>query len=179
MHIPETHASRQEARLKYLPNPIKAILVAEAPPEAEDRFFYYPDVKEYDWLFWGMMEVLYNQKRQPLAEVKLRLLERFQDDGYYLMDTSETPLPSELKNKKRVRALKPAVPGLIIRLKEVGALERSIPIILIKATVYEAAYKILEQEGFNVVNTNKIAFPSSGQQENFRREFDKIIQQLR
>ena len=52
-----------EAREKYRPEHVKCILVAEAPPASVDRFFYYPDVKQFDWLFLGVMEVLYPDEK--------------------------------------------------------------------------------------------------------------------
>lgn len=38
-----------EAASKYRPTKVKVLLVAEAPPGAINRYFYFEDVKEHDW----------------------------------------------------------------------------------------------------------------------------------
>lgn len=42
---------RERERSKYRPKAIDLLLVAEAPPCSEDRYFYFDDVREHDWLF--------------------------------------------------------------------------------------------------------------------------------
>lgn len=46
-----------EARQKYKPENVNLLLVAEAPSSL-DRFFYYEDVKEKDFLFVELSKVL-------------------------------------------------------------------------------------------------------------------------
>ena len=87
-----------QAREKYIPDEIKYILVAEAPPESLDRFFYSSKVKRSDWLFLGIMQALYPlqkneyivRKRDP--ELKEKLLLHFKEDGFYLIDLLDYPL---------------------------------------------------------------------------------------
>ncbi|MFA5659366.1 MAG: hypothetical protein WC900_08790, partial [Oscillospiraceae bacterium] len=55
---------REESREKYKPEKIKYLLIAEAPPENLERFFYYSDVGEKDCLFLGIMEALYPSEKQ-------------------------------------------------------------------------------------------------------------------
>jgi hypothetical protein len=38
----------ENARLKFKPNRVKYLLIAEAPPDSIDRFFYYTDVFKHD-----------------------------------------------------------------------------------------------------------------------------------
>lgn len=47
------------ARNKYKPSHIKILLIAEAPPNNLDRYFYYEDVKSHDSLFLEIMGILY------------------------------------------------------------------------------------------------------------------------
>ncbi len=61
----------EKARERYKPDVIKYILVAEAPPESLDRFFYFLNVKSSDWLFLGVMQTLY-----PLQKDKYILRKR-------------------------------------------------------------------------------------------------------
>src|SRR5688572_5897755 len=86
-----------KARKKYRPKSIKVLLVAEAPPCALDRFFYFEDVKKQDSLFLEITGVLYpDLKTRYLAsgrETKLKkdILENFKSDGYWLLDLCEIP----------------------------------------------------------------------------------------
>src|SRR5437867_2723215 len=43
-------ARREQASRRYKPRHIKILLVAEAPPSALDRYFYFEDVAEHDSL---------------------------------------------------------------------------------------------------------------------------------
>lgn len=47
----EHRRRRFEAAERYLPAHIKLLLIAEAPPEAPDRYFYFHDVHVQDSLF--------------------------------------------------------------------------------------------------------------------------------
>ena len=49
----------EKARLKYRPDRVKYLLIAEAPPDNINRFFYYDDVREHDYLFLGVAQALY------------------------------------------------------------------------------------------------------------------------
>jgi hypothetical protein len=42
---------RSEAALRYKPALVKLLLIAEAPPSALDRYFYFEDVRDKDSLF--------------------------------------------------------------------------------------------------------------------------------
>jgi hypothetical protein len=47
----EARARRAEAAARYRPKAVRLLLVAEAPPSALDRYFYFEDVPEQDSLF--------------------------------------------------------------------------------------------------------------------------------
>jgi hypothetical protein len=47
----EARQARQEAAERYRPEPVDLLVVAEAPPGAQDRYFYFEDVMEQDSLF--------------------------------------------------------------------------------------------------------------------------------
>ena len=50
----------EKARKKYRPENIRYLLIAEAPPKADSkRFFYFEDVTEKDSLFLETMKCLY------------------------------------------------------------------------------------------------------------------------
>ena len=160
------------ARNKYKPSHIKILLIAEAPPNNPDRFFYYEDVKSHDSLFLEIMGILYpDLKKRYLAkgrdtELKIELLENFKEDGYWLMNLSELPMglfdvaPESL------------LPSLLKRLEK--NIEKTTPIILIKAAFFDMAYRVLVDSGYNVIN-ERLPFPGSGQQGIFRTKFKKAL----
>ena len=60
-YLKDVYAS---ARNRYRPNEIRVLIIAEAPPCALDRFFYFEDVKKQDSLFLEIMGILYPEKKQ-------------------------------------------------------------------------------------------------------------------
>lgn len=160
------------ARNKYKPKQIKLLLLAEAPPSSLERHFYFEDVKKQDSLFLEIMGVLYpEQKEAYLAsgrdtELKKELLQRFREDGFWLMDLSEVPL--ELSSIP----LDACVPHLLERLKKY--IDRETPVALIKANVYDICFPVLRSNGYNV-NSERMPFPGSGQQRVFRGKFKKLM----
>ena len=55
--LPSTRRERE--REKYRPKAIDLLLIAEAPPCSEDRYFYFDDVREHDWLFRYVIKGLF------------------------------------------------------------------------------------------------------------------------
>ncbi len=171
-HIEEPCSGIQSARNKYRPDNIKFLLIAESPPNSVDRFFYYADVKRADWLFLGIMGALYPEAEEAYMkqgrpqELKQSLLRKFQSDGFYLLDMLDIPI-ARYSGK-----LEDAVPALIKKIEEVAS--REIPIILIKASVYDAAAQVLTRDGFKVVAV-RIPFPGQGWQPQFKAEFVRAL----
>src|SRR5690606_4500931 len=134
----------EEARQKYKPETVKYLLVAEAPPDSLERFFYYDNVREHDYLFLGIAEALYPKlKEQYLLnrrnnEIKNSILQKFQQEGFYLLDLSELPLSLINTN------LRSQLPNLIERIKSVA--NDNTQIILIKANVYDIAFQPLKKQ---------------------------------
>jgi hypothetical protein len=163
----------ENARLKYRPERVKTLLVAEAPPDSLERFFYYENVRERDYLFLGVTEALYPGLKKDFiasgrtAEKKVSILNKLKNDGYYLIDLSDTPI-SMLNNV----GVETFVRSLIEKVKKVA--DTNTNIILIKANVYDSVYKKLSKLGYKVVDI-RIPFPSSGQQTNFQRTFNQAL----
>jgi hypothetical protein len=116
----------------------------------------FTDVRSHDSLFRHVVsEIL---RREPSRENKAELLGLLRDAGVFLIDlkldrTDGSPLASHVPSLiRRVRRLQPH------------------KIILIKATVYDAAYRPLRDAGFPVVDV-RVPFPGSGQQARFREAF--------
>jgi len=152
----------------YKPAEPQTLIIAEAPPCALDRFFYFEEVPRQDSLFLEIMGVLYPaEKARYLAKkrdpaLKRALLETFQADGYWLMDLAE--LPYEASGIRHDDWL----PDLLARVEKVAS--RDTRIILIKANVYDCCYPALAAAGY-AVSPERIPFPGSGQQAVFREKF--------
>lgn len=73
----------EKARMKYKPDIVKYLLIAEAPPDSIERFFYYEDVTEHDYLFLRVIGVLYPDIKSEYlgsrrnSKVKRRALMKF------------------------------------------------------------------------------------------------------
>jgi hypothetical protein len=163
----------QKARWKYKPDKIKYLLIAEAPPDSLERFFYYENVRQHDHLFLGVAEALYPEVKDRFiangrdGKIKRSILLKLQADGFYLLDLSELPL--SLLND----GLASQLPNLIEKIKQ--SVNSDTKIILIKATVYDTAFYALKQQGIKNLIDVRIPFPGQGGQKLFQCEFKKAL----
>jgi hypothetical protein len=146
-----------KARVKYKPANIKYLLIAEAPPDNIERFFYYSDVKRADGLFLGIMEALYPDlkqyylKQRRNSKLKVELLEKFKGDGFYLIDLFDFPISFNSLSFAEISL------NLLNRVK--CLVNDNTKIILLKANVHDLAFQPLKGEGFSVIN-KRINFPA-------------------
>lgn len=117
--------SYETTRQQYRPKHIKALLIAESPPPAADvvdssRQFYrtdftYPD----DRLFVNTIRALYPEamelSTQELAHDKKHWLERFQADGWYMIEALTQSEPHEATKKQRQARILEELPHLLER----------------------------------------------------------------
>lgn len=151
----------QQAREAYRPEFIRLLLVAEAPPVALDRFFYYPQVKTDDWLYLGVVKALYGDiPPKQLRSDKPSYLKKIMDEGIFLVDLAPIPVC----NHEEVRAYGEDFMTRLAALP--GFDKRSSRIILLKANVYDTLFTLLSTEGYRVID-ERIPFPACGQQRNF------------
>ena len=166
----------EDARLKYKPKKIKFLLVAEAPPKVESkRFFYFEDISDGDSLFLETMKVLYPAEYLSTSDVRLnkkKFLEKFRDDGFYLLDASDEPMHDNTPYRKQ-KQIEKALPTLRKKIWQLISPETNI--ILISATVYNTVYRKLKEEGFNLINEEMIEFPGSGGQKRFRVKLSRLL----
>ena len=130
--------------------------MAEAPPASLDRYFYFTDVRAHDSLFRHVASELL--KREPSRENKAELLGLLRDAGVFLIDLKLDPTDGS--------PLADHVPSLLRRVRRLEPEK----IVLIKATVYDAAFVPLRDAGLPVVD-ERVPFPGSGQQARFREAF--------
>jgi predicted ATPase len=162
----------EKARQKYKPELVRYLLVAEAPPDSLERFFYYDNVRQHDYLFLGVAEALYPKLKAQFissgrnSHIKKSVLEKFQEDGFYLLDLSELPL--SLLDKD----LRSQLPDLFDKINAI--IDDNTHIILIKANVYDIAFPLLKQKFENVID-QRIPFPGQGGQRKFQDEFKRAL----
>ena len=147
---------RYRAAQRFKPGSVELLLVAEAPPASLDRYFYFADVREHDSLFRHVAREILN--REPTRESKPALLAELQRAGVFLIDLKLDPTDGS--------PLAEHVPSLVRRIRRLQPEK----IILIKATVYDAAFAPLRDAGLPVVD-ERVPFPGSGQQARFREAF--------
>ncbi len=151
---------RDRASRKHRPAEVKLLLVAEAPPAALDRYFYFEDVRIQDSLFRYVVRAIL--KRDPTRETKREDLAALRDRGVFLLDLKQEPRDDS--------PLASEVPGLIRRVKRLAPRK----VILIKTTVYDAAFADLRDAGLPVVD-ERVPFPGSGQQRRFEEAFARAL----
>jgi len=148
----EARRRRELAAAAFQPAHVRTLLVAEAPPSALDRYFYFLDVDVQDSLFRHVVEATFGEN--PTRD-KLPWLDALKAEGYFLIDLSPDPF-------RDPNVLPPLLPDLVRRCKELKP-ER---IVLIKVNVYDLAYPVLRDAGLPVVDV-RLPFPGSGQQRRF------------
>jgi hypothetical protein len=152
---------RRRAAERYRPEVIDLLLVAEAPPSALDRYFYFEDVLTHDSLFRHVVEGVLGEK--PTRD-KAPYLDELGERGIFLIDLCEDPFSS------RREVLPGCVPGLVRRCLQLAPKR----IILISVGAYDHAYDALRAAGLPVVDA-RLPFPGSGQQRRFLEGFRQAL----
>ena len=167
------------ARLKYKPETIKYLFIAEAPPKIDaKRFFYFENVDRQDSLFIEMMKCIYPDLTDKIDTPTIRknkklFLERFRNEGFYLIDSLDAPFEQELTSRQKEFLIKQGQKNLLNKINSLSTTETKI--ILISATVFNANFIYLIGNGINIINKSFIDFPGSGGQKKFREKVSFII----
>lgn len=147
------------------PAAVDLLIVAHAPPASLDRYFYFPSVPRQDSLFREVARAVL--KAEPDRDDKRALLRLLRDAGVYLIDVSLEPLPEGSE-------LAPLIPGLLRRIRRLNPQR----IVLVKADVYDEAFEAVRDAGLPVID-ERIPFPGSGRQQEFRVGFARAIDSRR
>lgn len=164
----------ENARLYYKPDIVKYLLIAEAPPDSFQRFFYYDNVRQHDYLFLGVAQALYPIFKDKFissgrsSDIKNSILLKLKSDGFYLIDLSELPLSLMTGD------LSSQLPSLVEKINKVA--DENTKTILIKATVYDCAFHYLQGKGFGNVVDVRIPFPGQGGQKLFQTKFREALE---
>jgi hypothetical protein len=163
-HARNARERRAQAAAKYRPTRISTLLIAEAPPSAAERYFYFEDVQTDDSLFRVVTRAFLGAT--PGGDRKDVALASLRDAGVFLIDLCEDPVDDT--------PLSAHVQVLLRRVQNLAP-DR---VILIKVTVYDAAYGTLLEAGLPVVD-ERIPFPGSGGQLLFREAFVRAMSKAR
>jgi hypothetical protein len=155
---------REAAAARYRPTRVRLLLVAEAPPAALDRYFYFEDVGGQDSLFRYVVEALLDET--PSRSNKAAQLSRLRDRGVFLIDLKTNPKVGDERLDRHV-------PDLVERARELAPEH----IITIKANVCSLCQEPLRAAGLNVVD-KRIPFPGSGQQGRFVEAMTRALETL-
>ncbi len=169
----------EKAIREYQPEIIRYLLVAETPPKSNSkRFFYFENVDEQDSLFLETMKCLYpndtrNVETKTIRANKSSFLRRFQKDGFYLIDSLDTPFEEKYSSKKKEALLRAGQKELLTKITKLCS--KKTKVILIAAPVYNANYSFLIENDINVINKSLVDFPGSGGQKKFQEKFRLLI----
>lgn len=90
MTAAEVRQRRAAAAKQYQPDKIRPLLVAQTPPEADDRYFYFPYVAQHDWLFRAVTQAILPHGEASRIN-KAALLAQLLDLGVFLIDLKPIP----------------------------------------------------------------------------------------
>jgi hypothetical protein len=155
---------REAAAAKYRPMRVRLLLVAEAPPAALDRYFYFENVPTQDGLFRHVVRAVLGL--EPSRVGKASQLQQLADAGVFLIDLKTEP-------KRPADSLEEFVPDLVAR---AVALQPE-HVITIKANVCDLAQQPFRAAGLRVVN-ERVPFPGSGQQGRFREAMGRALEAI-
>ncbi len=171
----------QNLRNRYKPKYIKYLLIAESPPLSKNtsvRFFYNPLQEKYDFMFKSIMEVIFPDfKTQYKKGTKYMYLEKFKNEGFYLIDTVDIPINHLRNEKDKNEKIYSNLKKKIAEIKKL--VSKKTPIFIIKKNIFLIFKDLLEKEGYNVVNNEFIPFPSFGNQLKFKKIFKKYLRRVR
>jgi len=178
----------EQASRRFLPSRMRLLFIAEAPPAFKaNRLFYFTDLRQGDTLFLEMMKVLYPHETgftgygfraggsvRDIRRQKESLLQRFQADGYFLIDAHREPMPDDASKRTKTALMTASLPELRARLQHLLG-KRDIPIILIGGVTYTVCADALRADGRNVLNQGMMNHPARGGQVLFRKKLKAVL----
>jgi hypothetical protein len=99
--------------------------------------------------------------------MKEELLDRFKNDGFYLIDLLDYPISRSKINENEMFSM------VINKIKSITCDETKI--IIIKSSVFDFLYPALMNAEINNVIKERITFPASGGQRKFQEEFKAAL----
>ncbi len=162
-------------RNKFKPGKISFIFLYESP-QANGAYFYdFKDVKK-DLLFKPLMKLIDFRYNYLNEQVKLKGIKRFQELGYFIVDSVYEPVNTITNAGVRDNIILKNFHGLVNDLKSISADTEETPIILVKTSMFKLLYEKLRSEGFNVIN-EYISVPNltESKEERFLRKIMEVF----
>lgn len=160
----------QSAANRYRPVPVRVLFIAESPPaflsESRKAYFFFEENPGGDLFFATIVQAALDIKYRKRDGIpKERVLQCFQEKGYWLMDAVAYPInkingqtTSDSVRRKHIERGKSNLLARIALLhEENGGTE--ITIVLIKNLVFECLAQPLRQAGYCVPQVGPISFP--------------------
>ncbi len=154
--------ARAAATQKYRPAEVRILFMAESPPAAPDRHFYFEDISRADTLWVQTTRALYPEEFGETAQERKRKgawLERFQRDGHWMLEAVPHPIDAQRKEfqirnhtERALAAIQAAAPLYVV---------------LITTPVYKTLLQPLADAGISLPQPQAIPFPGRGQQGRF------------
>jgi len=169
----------EEARQKFKPKEIEYLLIAETPPKSNsDRFFYFENVEKHDSLFLETMKLLYPKETElfetkEIRKRKKKFLEKFKDDGFYLIDSLDQPFEKTYSTSQKVKLIKNGQKELVRKIQKL--LSEKTKVILIAVPVFKANFQFFKHQNIPVINEEAVDFPGSGGQKKFKEKMRRIL----
>jgi hypothetical protein len=178
----------ERAAKHYLPDPLRLLFIAEAPPAFKvNRLFYFTGLTNGDTLFLEMMKVLYpaetgysegaSRPGYSVKQMRLQkpeLLRRFQNDGYHLIDAYAQPMPDGANAATKTALMRSTLPALQSKVRRLVG-KRNVPIVLIGGITYSVCAEALRLDGHHVANDKMMNHPARGGQKLFRAQLADVL----
>lgn len=177
----------KKAASYYCPEKINYLFILESPsyPTNETLLFFFltSTPSKYDTLFKLFIRALYDMKYGKTDD-KDKLLNKFKNDGYFLIDAVEYPINkdingNDLKDDESIRKIeirknKQNLLDRLNELKDKNIITENTKVILIKKYVFEELYIFLKKEGFNIIHNEKVNYPNQYDY-NFINDIHRLI----
>jgi len=161
---------RQQATQQYRPDQVRILFVAESPPSAPDRHFYFTDVTRADTLWVELTRALYPAafgETRVERQRKQEWLQKFQQAGYWLIEAVPDPIDKK-KKEEQIAANTEYVLNLLHAAQPAH-------VVLIAAPVWKVLQAPIRAAGFSLPQTLAIPFPGRGQQRRFREALNMTL----
>ena len=166
--------ARATSTQKYRPEKVRILFIAESPPGAPDRHFYFEDVSRADTLWVQTTRALYPEEFGETAQERKQKgawLVRFQQDGYWMLEA----VPHPIDKKKKETQIRENTERVLAEI-QAAAPEH---VVLIATPVYKVLQQPLVEAGISLPQPLAVPFPGRGQQGKFHAAMQATLAALR
>ena len=168
---------------RYIPTSIEILFIAESPPAFKDNYpvvyFYFSECPRADSLFYSIIKAIFNIDFNRQRNNRETILREFAKNNYFLLDAVDYPINKDLSwrdipDEEREKIIIKEQQNFFKKfecLKNLGFVNESTKIILIKKTVYNSYKNIID----NILNKDYIAFPKYIKDRNFVGDIQSLL----